>query len=111
MKMAKEMIDNFNPPKRAEDCKPSLAAFLVYLKNNVVEGQIFPALYDEGFQYYHRHFGSNFFKIYKQTADYKPRGKICTGCGPCIFGRDVVTTEQAALRATFSRRPERPTTR
>jgi hypothetical protein len=101
MKMAKEMIDNFNPPKRAEDCKPSLAAFLVYIKNNVVEGQICPAVCDEGFQYYHRHFGSNFFKIYKQTANYKPRGEICTGCGPCIFGRDVVTTEQAALMGYF----------
>jgi hypothetical protein len=69
MKMAKEMIDNFNPPKRAEDCKPSLAAFLVYLQNNVVEGQICPALYDEGFQYYHRHFGSNLFKINKPTTN------------------------------------------
>jgi hypothetical protein len=107
MKMAKEMIDNFNPPKRAEDCKPSLAAFLVYHKNNMVEGpregqNFCPALYDEAFQYYHRHFGrSNFFKIYKQTADYKPRREICTGCGPCIFGRDVVTTEQAALMGYF----------
>jgi hypothetical protein len=107
MKLFNEMIDNFNPPKRAEDCKPSLAAFLVYHKNNMVEGpregqNFCPALYDEAFQYYHRHFGrSNFFKIYKQTADYKPRREICTGCGPCIFGRDVVTTEQAALMGYF----------
>jgi hypothetical protein len=88
MKLFNEMIDNFNPPKRAEDCKPSLAAFLVYLQNNVVEGQICPALYDEAFQYYHRHFGrSNFFKIYKQTTN---RGERFARAAARVFSAEML---------------------
>lgn len=110
MKLFNEMIDNFNPPKRAEDCKPSLAAFLVYHKNNMVEGpregqNFCPALYDEAFQYYHRHFGrSNFFKLYKQTTN---RGERFARAAARVFSAEMLRRRSKQPSwATSSRRPE-----
>ena len=89
-----EMIDKFIVPTRAEDCKPSEAAFLTMIKVETV-AKFCAALYDPALQYAHRHLGGDAGVYGAVPPAWAP--PPCTGCSACIFGCLELTEQQAAL--------------